>query len=202
MCEIEAAGQRDLLLQILPIDVKAARRNQQTRIRHLHLGADLVAPERVGLELRDVRDGQPRQRTERRKLACAPPARKPLDGGGIDHGIARSPGRRGPPSGRCPVWLIVLRAARRRPEIHEAVGRVIRSLLEPVLTGADGQIEFVEELVIELAENRGVLLQMAGLFWSRSDRSAKGRDRIVAGGRRQSLGIGRRNVELAYACRE
>ena len=54
--EVEAAGKSaNLLLQILPVDVKPRHRQQQPRVRQLYLRTHLIAPERVRLQVVDVR---------------------------------------------------------------------------------------------------------------------------------------------------
>src|ERR1700678_4145700 len=82
--QVEAAGQRHLLLHVIPVDVKARARDEKSRLRHLPLDAALVAPERVGLDVLDFRERQSRKRAGR-KVGLRTAGAKTLGGRGIDH---------------------------------------------------------------------------------------------------------------------
>jgi hypothetical protein len=84
--EVKAAGERDLLLQFFQSMWNAAAEHQ-TRVRQLYFGADFVAPQRVRLQLGDVRGGQIPAVLQKGTYAWAPPARNPFGGRRIDHGV-------------------------------------------------------------------------------------------------------------------
>ena len=96
---------------------------------------------------------------------------------------------------------VVLRIAGCRPEVHEAIGDVVGFLREPVLPGPEGQREPIEKFVVELAEYRFVLLyRRVGLRPELIVRP-RARNGVIDRSRHQTIGVGRRNVELGMRLR-
>ena len=85
----------------------------------------------------------------------------------------------------------MLRVRGRGAEVHEAIGRIVGPLVQPVFPPAQRQIELVPELVIELAE-QGDVLFAAWIFLFPQDGVGPGADDAIslAGGRKAGGGGG------------
>ena len=105
--------------------------------------------------------------------------------------------------------FVLLRGARCRTEIQESIRSVVGCLFQPVFTGTESQRELIQELVVNLAENRGVVL--ATRITLRPDEIIRPGTHLAAdrgGGQARGIGIGdeeersRARIEGAHGAAE